>query len=183
MAARSLPARLSRPEMWTLTPSLPPSAARTQRPSTYRLTTRMLHILPARLRTWVWSFRSSVLTEWDGVIATATDVANVEGCIFTSPFCASVDDPKVVAFVDAYEEAYGSTPDQFAADAYDTVYTFKAAMEQAGSIESADMIAAMTEITVEGLTGDSITFDESGAPVKDIRFVTVKDGAYAYVEE
>ena len=120
---------------------------------------------------------------WDGVIATATDVANVEGCIFTSPFCASVDDPKVVAFVDAYEEAYGSTPDQFAADAYDTVYTFKAAMEQAGSIESADMIAAMTEITVEGLTGDSITFDESGAPVKDIRFVTVKDGAYAYVEE
>ena len=32
-------------------------------------------------------------------------------------------------------------------------------------------------------SGDSITFDESGAPVKDIRFVTVKDGAYAYVEE
>ena len=48
-------------------------------------------------------------------------------------------------------------PDQFAADAYDTVYTFKAAMEEAGSIESADMIEAMTKITVSGMTGDEIT--------------------------
>ena len=55
-------------------------------------------------------------------------------------------------------------------------------MEQAGSIESADMIAAMTEISVSGLTGDPMTFEESGAAVKDVKFVTVKDGAYAYVE-
>lgn len=119
---------------------------------------------------------------WDGVLKTVTDPATVEGCIFTSPFCAAVDDENVVAFVDAYEAAYGETPDQFAADAYDGVYTFKAAMEQAGSIESADMIAAMTEISVSGLTGDPMTFEESGAAVKDVKFVTVKDGAYAYVE-
>ena len=93
-----------------------------------------------------------------------------------------MDDENVVAFVEAYEAAYGETPDQFAADAYDGVYTFKAAMEQAGSIESADMIAAMTEISVSGLTGDPMTFEESGAAVKDVKFVTVKDGAYAYVE-
>lgn len=119
---------------------------------------------------------------WDGVLKTVTDPATVEGCIFTSPFCAAVDDEKVVKFVEAYEEAYGETPDQFAADAYDGVYTFKAAMEQAGSIESADMIAAMTEITISGLTGDPMTFDASGAAVKDVKFVTVKDGAYTYVE-
>lgn len=119
---------------------------------------------------------------WDGVLKTVTDPATVEGCIFTSPFCAAVDDEKVVNFVGAYEEAYGETPDQFAADAYDGVYAFKAAMEQAGSIESADMIAAMPEISVSGLTGDPITFEESGAAVKDVKFVTVKDGAYAYVE-
>lgn len=119
---------------------------------------------------------------WDGVLKTATDTATVEGCIFTSPFCAAVEEEKVVNFVQAYEEAYGETPDQFAADAYDGVYTFKAAMEQAGSIESADMIAAMPEISVSGLTGDPITFDVGGAAVKDVKFVTVKDGAYAYVE-
>ena len=52
---------------------------------------------------------------WDGVLKTVTDPATVEGCIFTSPFCASVDDEKVVNFVKAYQDAYGETPDQFAA--------------------------------------------------------------------
>ena len=119
---------------------------------------------------------------WDGVLKTVTDPATVEGCIFTSPFCASVDDEKVVNFVKAYQDAYGETPDQFAADAYDGVYAFKAAVEEAGSIESADMIDAMTKISVSGLTGDPITFDASGAAVKDVKFVTVKDGQYTYVE-
>lgn len=119
---------------------------------------------------------------WDGVLGTVTDASTVEGVIFTSPFCASVEDEKVVAFVSAYEEAYGATPDQFAADAYDCVYTFKAAMEQAGSIESEDMIAAMPEISVSGQTGDPITFDAAGAAVKDVKFVTIKDGAYTFVE-
>ena len=121
---------------------------------------------------------------WDGVLGTVTDATTVEGAIFSSPFCASVDDERVQNFVKAYGEANdGAVPDQFAADAYDTVYTIKAAMEQAGSIESEDMIAAMTEITVNGLTGDAITFDASGAAEKDVRFVEIVDGAYQYREE
>ena len=121
---------------------------------------------------------------WDGVLGTVTDATTVEGAIFSSPFCASVDDEKVQNFVSAYGEAYdGAVPDQFAADAYDTIYSIKAAMEQAGSIESEDLIAAMTEITVNGLTGDAITFDASGAAEKDVRFVEIVDGAYQYRED
>lgn len=119
---------------------------------------------------------------WDGVLSTVSDPSVVEGAIFASPFCAAVDDPKVVAFVEAYEAAYSSTPDQFAADSYDAVYTIKAAMEQAGSIESEDLIAAMTEITVDGLTGESITFSADGVPNKEIKYVEIKDGQYQYVE-
>lgn len=119
---------------------------------------------------------------WDGVLGTVTDPTTVEGAVFSSPFCAAVDDPKVVAFVDAYKTAYNSTPDQFAADGYDCVYTFKAAMEKAGSIVSADLIAAMPNITVAGLTGEAITFAASGAPNKEVRYVTVANGAYAYAE-
>ena len=117
---------------------------------------------------------------WDGVLGTVTDKATVENAIFTSPFCAAVADENVVNFVKAYEAAYKATPDQFAADAYDTVYTIAAAMEKAGSIESADMIAAMTEITVKGLTGDAITFNANGAPNKEVRFVQIVNGAYQY---
>lgn len=119
---------------------------------------------------------------WDGVLGTASDVSTVEGVIFTSPFCASVQEENVVNFVKAYEEAYKATPDQFAADSYDVVYTFKAAMEKAGSIESADMIKAMPEITVDGLTGTGMTFKATGEVVKEVKFVTVKDGGYQYAE-
>ena len=66
---------------------------------------------------------------WDGVLGTVTDTATVEGAIFLSPFFAADPSENVAAFVKSYEEAYSATPDQFAADAYDTVYTIKAAME------------------------------------------------------
>ena len=95
---------------------------------------------------------------WDGILATVTDASTVQNAIFLSPFFAADPSENVKAFVAAYEEAYGATPDQFAADAYDSVYAIAAAMEAAGSIEGADMIAAMTEITVDGLTGSGITW-------------------------
>ena len=119
---------------------------------------------------------------WDGVLGTVSDASTVEGVIFTSPFCASVQEEKVVNFVTAYEKAYKDTPDQFAADAYDSVYTFKAAMEKAGSIDNAEMIKAMPEISVDGLTGVGMTFKATGEVVKEVKFVTVKDGGYQYAE-
>ena len=87
---------------------------------------------------------------WDGILDNVTDAALVDGSVFLSPFFA--EDPAAANFVAAYQAAYGETPIQFAADGYDAVYIVKAAMEQAGSIESADLISAMTEITVDGLT-------------------------------
>lgn len=119
---------------------------------------------------------------WDGVLGTVTDVTTIENAIFLSPFFAADPSDNVAAFVEAYEAAYGATPDQFAADAYDAVYTFKAAMEQAGSIESADLIAAMTEISVDGLTGDGITFTADGEPNKGSKFIQIIDGAYTLYE-
>ena len=62
----------------------------------------------------------------------------------------------------AYEAAYGATPDQFAADAYDAVYTVKAAVEAAnGSTSGAELAKAMTSITVEGVTG-TMTWNADG---------------------
>lgn len=113
---------------------------------------------------------------WDGVLKQVTDPSTVEGAIFLSPFLST--DPEVADFVSAYETAYNATPDQFAADGYDVVYVMKAAMEKAGSTESADMIAAMTEIEVDGLTG-SVKFSADGEPEKGAKFVTIKDGQYA----
>lgn len=119
---------------------------------------------------------------WDGVLATVTDAATVEGAIFLSPFFAADPSDNVTAFVEAYEAAYSATPDQFAADAYDAVYAMKAAMEQSGSVESADLIAAMTAITVDGLTGEGITWTADGEPNKGCKFIQIIDGAYTLYE-
>lgn len=116
---------------------------------------------------------------WDGVLAQVTDPSVVEGAVFLSPFLAT--DPSVKSFVDAYQEAYGSTPDQFAADAYDAVYTVKAAMEKAGAVDSDSLIAAMTQIEVKGVTGD-MTFNESGEPNKGAKYVQIVDGEYTAFE-
>lgn len=112
---------------------------------------------------------------WDGILKTVTDPATVEGAIFATSFSSA--DESAADFVKAYEEAYNETPDQFAADGYDGVYVIVEAMKQAGSIESEDLIAAMTEISVEGLTG-TMTFDENGEPNKDAKFVEIKNGEY-----
>lgn len=115
---------------------------------------------------------------WDGVLGTVTDPSTVEGAVFLSPFFAADENEAVKSFVTAYEAAYGATPDQFAADAYDAVYCFKAAIEAAGSIESADLIAAMTEISVDGLTGEAMSFTVDGEPNKGAKFIKITDGAY-----
>ena len=118
---------------------------------------------------------------WDGVLAQSTDVTALEGTVFLTPFFANDEDPKVQDFVKKYNDAYKATPDQFAADGYDSIYVIAAAMEKAASTESADLIAAMTQIEVSGLTGD-MTFTENGEPDKDANFVTIVNGEYTAVE-
>ena len=92
-------------------------------------------------------------------------------------------------FVIAYKDAYKDTPNQFAADAYDAVYAVKAAAEKEdvkADMDVADICAAlekgMTEITLEGVTGDEITWTEDGEPNKAPKAVEIKDGAYAAME-
>jgi branched-chain amino acid transport system substrate-binding protein len=114
---------------------------------------------------------------WDGVIAQTVDPAVLEGAVFLTPFNAGSTDTKTADFVKKYEGKYKATPDQFAADGYDSIYVIAAALEKAESTESAKLIAAMTQIQVDGLTG-SMTFNANGEPNKGANFVEIKDGKY-----
>ena len=114
---------------------------------------------------------------WDGILAQVVDAKVLEGSVFLSPFVATDENPAVQSFVKAYKEEYNAVPDQFAADGYDVVYVIKAALEEAGSVKSEDLIAAMTKIKVDGLTG-SVSFDENGEPNKGTKFVKIENGEY-----
>lgn len=118
---------------------------------------------------------------WDGVIAQTADPSVLEGAVFLTPFFANSEDTKVQDFVKKYNDAYKATPDQFAADGYDSIYVIAAAMTKAESTKSADLIAAMTQITVNGLTG-SMTFNADGEPNKGANFVKIVGGQYTAVK-
>ena len=117
------------------------------------------------------------------------DASLAEGLMLLTPFAADSTDEKTQNFVKAYKDAYKDTPNQFAADAYDAVYAVKAAAEKEdvkADMDVADICAAlekgMTEITLEGVTGDEITWTEDGEPNKAPKAVEIKDGAYAAME-
>jgi len=115
---------------------------------------------------------------WDGVIAQSVDPTALEGAVFLTPFLSTDTNPNVQSFVQKYEDAYKVTPDQFAADGYDSIYVIATALEKAGTTESADLISAMTQIKVDGLTG-SMTFTPEGEPNKAANFVEIKGGQYS----
>ena len=121
----------------------------------------------------------------DGILGVENfDVALAEGLTFLAPFVAKSEDEMVQNFVSKYEEAYGETPNQFAADAYDSVYVVKAAIEAAGAtpdMSASDlcdaMMGAMSSVTYDGVTGKSITWTD-GEPNKAPLVVQVSGGEY-----
>ncbi len=122
----------------------------------------------------------------DGILTMeGFDPALAEGVMLLTPFNADSEDEKTVAFVEKYQELYGEIPNQFAADAYDCVYAYKQALEAAGATpdmsaeELCDaMIEQFTTMTFDGLTGEGMTWDASGAVSKSPKGMVIQDGAY-----
>ena len=122
----------------------------------------------------------------DGILGVENfDTALAEGLTFLAPFVAKSEDEQVQSFVSKYEAAYGETPNQFAADAYDCVYVVKAAIEAAGATPDMSvsdlcdaMKEAMTSVSYSGITGKDITWGEDGEPNKAPLVVKVVDGEY-----
>ena len=122
----------------------------------------------------------------DGILALdGFDKSLAEGLMFLTPFTADAEDEKTQTFVKAYKDAFGDTPIQFAADAYDCVYTIKAAIEKSGVTPDKSVSdicdalkTAMTQIKMDCLTGKEITWSADGEPTKQPTVVVVEKGAY-----
>ena len=122
----------------------------------------------------------------DGILTMeGFDPKLAEGVMLLTPFNADATDDKTVNFVKKYKEQFGETPNQFAADAYDCVYAYKQALENAGATPdmSAEdlcdkMIEQFTSMTFDGLTGEGMTWDETGAVSKSPKGMVIENGAY-----
>ena len=126
----------------------------------------------------------------DGILSLPDfDTSLAEGLMLLTPFSADAQDDLTKSFVSTYEEQFGDVPNQFAADAYDCIYVIKEAAEAAGitpDMSVSDMTEAlkpvMTEIKLNGLTGQDIQFTAEGEPNKAPKAVAIENGAYKSME-
>lgn len=127
----------------------------------------------------------------DGLLSVDNfDKKLAENVMLLTPFAADSKDTKTQTFVAAYKKAYNNeTPNQFAADTYDAIYTIKAALEQADVKDASidhktlcnDLEKAMTKIKVEGVTG-TITWSADGEPTKTPKAVKIVNGNYTAMD-
>ena len=98
---------------------------------------------------------------------------------------ADSQDPRVIAFRDAYEKAYpGSTPDAFAALGYDTARLLVSAIDRAGS-EDANAVRTALAATQDfaGVTGTISYASGSHIPLKSVTILEIADGTRHFVEQ
>ena len=126
----------------------------------------------------------------DGILGMENiDTTLVEGLMYLTPFMETATDDVTVNFVTKFKAAYPTQTqymNQFCADAYDAIYAIKAAAEKADvaadmTVEAIGdaMKVAMTEITLDGVTGSDITWDAAGEPTKTPKVVKITNGTVA----
>ena len=115
------------------------------------------------------------------------DTTLAEGVMLLTPFTADAEDTKTQNFVKKYKEKYGEIPSQFAADAYDCIYAIYEACkaEEITAGMSAKKIAeklverfTSDEFVFDGLTGEDMTWSETGEVAKAPKGMVIKNGVY-----
>ena len=110
-------------------------------------------------------------------------------CIAGSTMWANADseDETTAKFVATYKEKFGEVPNQFAADAYDCVWAIYNAIKDedvSAKTSASDFCDLLMEkftsedFSYDGITGDGMTWDDTGAVTKAPKGMVIKDGAY-----
>ena len=130
----------------------------------------------------------------DGILSLeGFDTSLAEGVMLLTPFAADATDDLTVNFVTKFEEAYGETPIQFAADGYDCPYAIYNALkfyaEKNGGLDVTGMgydelceilISVFTdpEFSVDGVTGLAMSWTANGEVNKAPKAVVIENGVY-----
>jgi branched-chain amino acid transport system substrate-binding protein len=102
------------------------------------------------------------------------DTALAEGVMFLSSFIPGSSDEANENFVEIYQAKYGEAPDQFAAAAYDCVYTFYGSFtlaKRTSDMPATELTSPLAklfagDLVLTGLTGEDMGWDETGTVTK-----------------
>ena len=123
----------------------------------------------------------------DGILTVeGFDTALAEGLTLMTPFDANASDEATQSFVTKFKAKMdGLVPNQFAADGYDVIYAIHTALTKAEVTgnESAEELCTILEeqfatLTVDGLTGSGMHWDENGMISKAPAAVVIENGVY-----
>lgn len=124
----------------------------------------------------------------DGILTVeGFDTSLAEGVMLLTPFNADAEDEKTQNFVASYQAKYGEIPNQFAADGYDCVYAIYealTALNATADMSASDLCDALvakfidTSFTFNGLTGENMTWDATGAVNKTPKGMVIENGVY-----
>ena len=130
----------------------------------------------------------------DGILGLeGFDTKLAEGVMLLTPFSADAKDEKTVNFVTKYQDSYKEVPIQFAADGYDCPYAIYEALkyyaDKNGGLdvtgksnkEICDILVSVfsdSNFSVDGITGEGMTWTANGEVNKAPKAVVIKDGVY-----
>ena len=124
----------------------------------------------------------------DGILTVeGFDTSLAEGVMLLTPFNADSEDEATKSFVSTYQTKYNEIPNQFAADGYDCVYAIYEALNNQNATPDMDasalcdlLIAEFTSdsFVFNGLTGEGMTWDTTGAVSKSPKGMVIENGAY-----
>jgi branched-chain amino acid transport system substrate-binding protein len=116
---------------------------------------------------------------WDSIEMDYAAVA--EGNYFLNHYAKTDESAIVQNFVNNYTAEFGESPSALAALAYDAVYAMALAMENAGSLDFDEVVAALANINLEVAVTGSIIFDADGNPIKSVTIIQIVDGQHVVV--
>ncbi|MBV9396055.1 MAG: ABC transporter substrate-binding protein [Methylobacteriaceae bacterium] len=111
------------------------------------------------------------------VMEIAGDAAN--GTLVGTPWFVGKSDPASEKFVDAYKAKYNMEPDQFAAQAYDTLFIVAKAINDAGAAEPEKIKDALGKVKYTGVMGPfSFTANRDPAETSGVVVIEMHDGKF-----
>ena len=115
---------------------------------------------------------------WDAIETATLGGAAVEGSYFTTHYAPDQPDARVRTFIDAYQHAYGATPDAMAALGYDAARLALDAIARAGSSDPEAVRAALAATRdFPGITG-RITMGPDRDPAKSVMVLQIRNGSF-----
>lgn len=107
-----------------------------------------------------------------------------EDVLVGSPWFVEKDQPENIAFVTAFRARYHQDPDQFAAQAYDTMFILAEALNRAGDTDPNKLHDALLATDHDGIMGPfQFTDHRDPASAKGVVTLVVKDGRFQILKD